>query len=309
MSNFKTAKEINDIVHEKMPQIIECFVEVYGEAYRERITNRLNNTLCIFIEPSSGMTESDENNYYESLEDLILENSDIIYIRENFNEISFISFFGAVGGGAFTSVRKNDFLAKPVSVCFFRNLEKLYDKTFFHELNHVIMSDVVFNSQYMAVRLGIKTNKFQKIDEDSYKSIYDNDEEKRRALNEVYTDYLAMKVYEVAKKQGFELGEGKATNSAYSCAFELLEELFEDNSEILADCFLNGNINRLLDQIGAENFDKLLEVTDKAIHEEQDYKNHRIKAEAFDGLKQIVDEVCNSIAKKKNEEDIDYILD
>ncbi|MCI8555983.1 MAG: hypothetical protein HFI85_05420, partial [Clostridia bacterium] len=38
------ARKVSNIVKEKVPEIIEIFVEYYGEEYREAISNKFNNT-------------------------------------------------------------------------------------------------------------------------------------------------------------------------------------------------------------------------------------------------------------------------
>lgn len=48
----------------KMNEIIEYFVKFYGEEYRQRITNRLNNTTCIFVPKSNSFLSTYDNVKY-----------------------------------------------------------------------------------------------------------------------------------------------------------------------------------------------------------------------------------------------------
>lgn len=58
---------LNNPIENKLPSVIEYFVKVYGEKYRERITTRLNDTIFVFVDQYFTNRIKDIENHFEEL--------------------------------------------------------------------------------------------------------------------------------------------------------------------------------------------------------------------------------------------------
>ena len=148
------ARKVSNIVKEKVPEIIEIFVEYYGEEYREAISNKFNNTFFVFTDISS-----DENSnvnspanlkYRESVLDMF-EEEQIIDIDEAYMDMCNDLM---IGGAAFIGFRLSN-LTQPVPICFLPKLSEINDSILFHELNHIILSELKFEDGHLVRRMGL----------------------------------------------------------------------------------------------------------------------------------------------------------
>ncbi len=120
----------------------------------------------------------------------------------------------------------------------------------FHEMNHIIESDLIYvNGQIFDTKIGFDS--------------YSDTSRRYTPLNEVITDYLALKVYELSKKDGFFVGKAKFTKSEYSKAFPLLKDFLDENLQDIIDCRMSGDRFSFAQKIGIENFNKLADATNK----------------------------------------------
>lgn len=93
---------LNNPIENKLPQIIEYFVKFYGEKYRDKITQRINDAVIIFIDKSSTNRNADINAYFNSLRGQLMQN-----FREKIKENTGISFFENSSLGYFSSAQLN----------------------------------------------------------------------------------------------------------------------------------------------------------------------------------------------------------
>ena len=268
MAKFKTPSEMNELLHSKMPQLIEPFVKVHGEKYRERITERLNNT--IFIVLHSDRSFKDAFEYEEEMQRFIQKHIDIVDIEQEYSDVKHMTMFDQMAAGVIVSASYND-LTQPKCLCFLPNLEELSDKVLIHELNHVVQSDVIIDKDNFIARNGLKRINYKLSLEDRKVEFLDVTNAHVEAFQEVYTDYTSLKVYEIVKNDGFSLGLSAGEKSAYSVAFPMLGEFIDKHKDTLAKCFLEGKRKGLIKEIGKDNFEKLIEATGSAIDFESEH--------------------------------------
>lgn len=75
----------------------------------------------------------------------------------------------------------------------------------------------------------------------------------RLLLNEVITDYFALKIYEKCKKDNFEVGAIGYKPSGYSKMFMLLKGFIEENMQTLKECFISDEPNMIIEKFGKNN--------------------------------------------------------
>lgn len=120
---------------------------------------------------------------------------------------------------------------EPYAICVLPATFCLDNETLVHELNHIIESDIIYNTQFeMTMRCGICPSVLNKNFNTTYGSREFN------MLNEVINDYIAIKINKLMAKDGFTIGLHKHIKSVFAYAFPLLSEFIEDNWDALIDC-------------------------------------------------------------------------
>lgn len=127
-------------------------------------------------------------------------------------------------------------------LCFLNEFTKLGTETFVHECNHIIATDRVCNDrgEFLGYKTGFRFCSKQ-----------------YELLDEVVNDYLALKVYDMMKADGFVVGGEKFIPSTYANAFPLLKNFIEDNLEDIKECLMSEDAFMFAKKIGVENFDML----------------------------------------------------
>lgn len=195
---------------------------------------------------------------YEKIRTEMLENliEKCVYINSSFNYLNSLGLL--VYPEAYKSIIKqfiiNNFqtagLTCPTTdeentlhpLCFLNEFTKLGTETFVHECNHIIATDRVCNDrgEFLGYKTGFRFCSKQ-----------------YELLDEVVNDYLALKVYDMMKADGFVVGGEKFIPSTYANAFPLLKNFIEDNLEDIKECLMSEDAFMFAKKIGVENFDML----------------------------------------------------
>lgn len=270
--NSSWARRVNETVKPKIPQIIDAFVAFYGEEYREKISQRLNNTIFVFTDVST--TESDDINstanikYRQSVLDLLIE-EDIVDAEEIYLDMCADGAYGGASGSAYVGFRFSN-ITQPAAICFLPKLTKINDSILFHELNHIVLSDLNLDGKFLNRRMGLSILKYY-IDIENQIAIFDDTvfgdekEEQLSLFDEVINDYLSIKILKAAQSEGFKFGTTEILSSAYSAAFTPLESFFEKYLKEIKEAVLNGNKAALTNLFTKDDFDDLLENIDALI--------------------------------------------
>ncbi len=119
-----------------------------------------------------------------------------------------------------------------------------------HEMNHIIESDILqINGYIVDTKIGFDS--------------YEDTSRRYTPLNEVINDYLALKVYDLCKQDGFSIGNAKFTRSDYSKAFPLLKDFLDENLQDIIECRMSEDRLKFANKIGMKNFNKLADATKK----------------------------------------------
>ncbi len=277
-------EQLNNKIKEQIPQIIELFVEVYGEAYRNRIASRLNNTEFVFAglkEPSSNEDFLLNSEYRASAKDF-LSKSDIILAEDTYDKMLKDCLFGGgvTSGGAFVSAKKDD-LKSISSICLLGYFDELSNCVLFHELNHIVSSDIYQNASGFTSRSGLLRSSYVVDDNGNWKMAETEKEQEDveifESINEVFNDYLSLKVLKLAEAKGMKLGKAENAEATYAAAYPMLSSFIEDNMNMIVKAMLEGKTKDLNSYAGKENFIKLAKATDDLIAFESEYANEIFK--------------------------------
>ncbi len=150
------------------------------------------------------------------------------------------------------------------NICVVDSYLKLYDTSFFHELNHAIMSYASFNKNKFIQKNGLSVKRYSL----SGKTIQPckSTPESYVYLDEVLNEYLSLKVSEKAKNDNFHIGYYYDIISTYRFAFPMLENFFEENLSDLIKCCMSNNENLIHKTFGKKNFDKLAFATSNLLN-------------------------------------------
>ncbi len=139
--------------------------------------------------------------------------------------------------------------------CVLPTIFSLYDSTVFHELNHIVVSDILSNTdKNLIVKSGLQVSSFDKDLNISIGAI------KKSILNEVINDYISLKICREYEKNGKKIGLLNNISSAYSKAFPLLKDFMEDNLFGIIECLMEKDKD-IKNLIGNENFDIIADAT------------------------------------------------
>lgn len=125
-------------------------------------------------------------------------------------------------------------------ICACTNYFSLSTQVLIHEQNHIVSWGKFFKDKKI---VNEKLGGMGKLLIDS----------PRLLLNEVITDYFALKIYEKCKKDNFEVGAIGYKPSGYSKMFMLLKGFIEENMQTLKECFISDEPNMIIEKFGKNN--------------------------------------------------------
>lgn len=125
-------------------------------------------------------------------------------------------------------------------ICAAKNFFSLSTQALIHEQNHIVSWGKFFEGKkVVGEKLGIMGN--------------GGINSPKMLLNEVITDYFALKIYEKCKKDNFEVGAIGYKPSGYSKMFMLLKGFIEENMQTLKECFISDEPNMIIEKFGKNN--------------------------------------------------------
>lgn len=280
----RSAKELNQLVHDMLPQIIDYFTSVYGEDNRQRISSRLNNTIFVFAGENHGKLDQDFTKDTLSF----LDESGIILADKTYrNMIKDVSSTESLAGGVFVSC-KFDNLTTPYMMCYFPYFDGLDNARFFHELNHIIQTDIYQKDGGFTTRSGLIRTSYSFNPSDKTARMEESEQEKENVylyegLNEVFNDYLSLKVVEIAEKNGFYFSEAKNVEASYAAVYPMMDKFIDENFDVIASCMLEGKRKKLISLVGDKNLEKLADsINDLLDFEDKHYAKEVEKLKSYD---------------------------
>ncbi len=269
-----------DKLKEKLPQIVEFFVMVYGEEYRNQIEERLKSTVFLFFDNDIAFDRGVED-YNLS----VIHENKIIDLEEIYSDMVIDKSIKNFEGFAFASARLDN-LDRVANACVLAPIEKLTDQVLFHELNHIIQSDVKFlnknNESRLMTRSGLKRDYYD-IDLENLTAIRKVSEREEsdlslyNGLNEVFTEWTTLKVLDKAIRSGFRLGEKKNEEAVYAVTFPIMGQFIDGMIEAMKETFMKGNKKELLKFLSTKELEKLCEALNMLIEFEYSHADEMLK--------------------------------
>lgn len=134
---------------------------------------------------------------------------------------------------------------KNIRVCILPPLKDLNDAVIFHEISHTINAPIDENvSEKYSAKSG-------------FTLFVDDKNRENHDLDEIITDYFALKAQKIAKKDNFNICDNPDQLSVYSCAFMLFKNFFEEYTQDIQKCRMSGNPEILNQTFGKENLNAL----------------------------------------------------
>lgn len=233
---------LSDILNENK------FFEKYDELRKNMFNDQIAN--CPYLVDSLTRLSNDNIN---------LSETDLVYDIFQF-------ILGETDLGAWTSAEKGEKVNQVHNLCVCKNYLNLCTSTLIHEMNHIIETDLIYNKQ--GENIGTKCG-FEVF-------FYDNNKKTANTmyLNEIINDYLALKIYEKCKRDGFEIGAVAHKSSGYAKFIKLLKDFIDENLTSIIECRLSENPNGFKEFIGNKNYSLLNSAINKvAPFTEEEYKN------------------------------------
>ncbi len=147
---------------------------------------------------------------------------------------------------------------KPDELYFYCVVPKTFflsDDSLIHELNHIVQSSLISNTDTnLVVKTGLQVANLEK------ELLTTIGSERESLVNEVVNDYLALQITKMLKKDDFSVGLAEYSPSAYTTAFPLLKDFIEGNKKEIIDCAMSKNKD-LAQLIGLKNFDIIANAT------------------------------------------------
>ena len=226
-----------------LPSLVDYYVAFYGEQYREVIEEKLSEVVYMFV--CSSNSPYDRVDFYKKnvippflFKEMLNEETNKLIaplINEHYEgerkailkTINAASSQFASEGEVHACLTKE---GKVRNFVFINVNSSLTDHTFVHELVHVIETEVDYLGQDKAVvTCGIAAIKdyengamyAQMTRDELINRIY------QCYLNELFTEYKAMQVYDKMKEDGFEIVNDKKPNMVYRNTFFVTEPIIK----------------------------------------------------------------------------------
>ncbi len=136
-----------------------------------------------------------------------------------------------------------------INFCICSEYLNLDTATLIHEMNHIVQTDIIKkNEKVYGTKIGLRF-----LSENNTSKNYD-------ILDEIFNDYISIKIYNTMKFDGFEIGYKPYLVSSYSCAFDLLGNFIDKYQDVLITCSMNDDPILLTKIIGKKNLENLNEV-------------------------------------------------
>ena len=134
---------------------------------------------------------------------------------------------------------------KDMRICILPPLEELNDAIIFHEISHTINApiDKTHANGYSA--------------KSGFTLMINDENKENQDLDEIITDYFALKAQNLAQKDGFRMCDNENELSLYSCAFMLFKNFLEGYAKDIKDCRMSGDPSILNRTFGEDNIKSL----------------------------------------------------
>ncbi len=258
--NEKIIKPLSaiDSISDKLDSIKEEFVLFYGEKFRKEITERIENTLFIFVNPYESEEECAE--FIDMVKvkfakyQFLSENSIYKNIK-SFKENTFKNGKNTLAEGVCLATISRLKLNKCYSIILLPTKDRLCDQVLFHELNHAVTTSSKLLKDTFEINVGFSSQrgKAAEYNKENWYNVV--------PFTEVITDYFACAIYENAKKNGIKIGEKGDENISYKSVFPMLEPFLEENYELIKNCFIENNRQGIINAVGKDNYNKLVLLT------------------------------------------------
>ncbi len=222
----------NDKNKEIIKNCIKTICQIYDKNYVDKMRDltRLKRQLLSNEEPSKTT----------GAEDRTIDEIDALDIDENEKDILKIKIAEYVlndetAGFSFYTKSTS---GKDMRVCILPPLEELNDSILFHEISHTV------NAHNYSAKSG-------------FTLIIDDDNKENQDLDEIITDYFALKAQNLAQKEGFKVCNNENELSLYSCAFMLFRNFLEGYAKDIKSCRMSGDPSLLDKTFGKENIKSL----------------------------------------------------
>lgn len=260
------SKKITSRINNYKKLILDSFVEFYGEDYRDIITTRFNDTsflyyindLTIFY-----IVDSLKQGYNDKFKNIMFATPYIIHLIENniynqeitpdnFYELGMNKIVGTSDEKILSdknllkysiaiALRENNQNPYEFNICINKELKRIIalpifsidDKSLFHEINHVISSEIVIKNKETTVKCGLD---------------YENEEKKY--YNEILNDIMSLEIYNIFKQKCKDniLEDNIMVDVLFSKYIDfhyLLTEFYEKNKERLKSFYIDSNSTQL----------------------------------------------------------------
>ena len=213
--------KINDKLKNDIAIIIEAFINFYGEKNQEYIVNKLKNSKIIWYSDDKNIDVDDIHNY-------IISSISKEELEELLKKRSKIAFLQSA------YIDELDVLVLPLS----------YDLNhIIHEMNHKIGSHILSKEpliqisglSYSIERAGMV------LDMDYY-------------FNEIINEKMTLEILAEMDLLGIKVSK---TSSWQENLFPLIELFYEYFKDILKETFISGNLVKLVNLLGKENYEEL----------------------------------------------------
>lgn len=129
----------------------------------------------------------------------------------------------------------------------------------FHEMNHIIESDVIsINDDGFITKCGLDVIEFN----EKTQHLSEISPRKYELLNEVINDYFAISVSNIAEAYGNDICLGQRIQSVYALCFPLLRGFINKYKEELIDARMSNNPLKFAQKFGKEKYDRLASLVD-----------------------------------------------
>ncbi len=216
-------------------QINKTFWEKFESGNIRQIVNQLyakrNKALKLIPNTSDNTLENIDNLNIPEQEKDILKTKIAEYVLDS--ETEGFSFHTKTSSGENTRI------------CVLPPLTKLNDAVIFHEISHIVNSPLseAYNGKYTA-KSGF--------------TLYVGDENmENKDLDEIITDYFALKTQKIAKNDNFQICHNRNELSSYSCAFLLFQNFLEKYKKDIIKCRMSDDPNIINRTFGEENVEAL----------------------------------------------------
>ena len=169
-------------------------------------------------------------------------------------------------GFIFTSFFPNEDAFK--SICVLNSYFGLSTSTAVHELNHIIENSTRIENGAFVNKCGFDrvTTDIKGLTPQNYTQRFKTTEVKYRYTNEIFNDFLAMRVLDAMKKDNFILGDAEDIPSRYSIVFPYVQDFIQDNMQEIVKVRFDKDFDKVVEKFGEKNLDLLEDGINQILH-------------------------------------------